>query len=118
MLKLSGKQLKILEVGCGVGNFMFPLLEEIFDVFFYACDFSPRAVQYVKVHGLICLLLVTIFFLFTFVFVFEDGKIASVTLYDELLVVFIDELVTRKALKTPESLHLLHGCSICQFITS
>lgn len=47
-LKLSGKQLKILEVGCGVGNFMFPLLEEIFDVFFYACDFSPRAVQYVK----------------------------------------------------------------------
>ncbi|XP_064620805.1 tRNA N(3)-methylcytidine methyltransferase METTL6-like [Lineus longissimus] len=40
--------LKILEVGCGVGNFLFPLLEEYPGIYFYACDFSPRAVQFVK----------------------------------------------------------------------
>lgn len=47
-MKLSEKQLTILEVGCGVGNFMFPLLEEAADVFFYACDFSSRAIQFVQ----------------------------------------------------------------------
>ncbi|GAB1605083.1 methyltransferase-like protein 6 isoform X2 [Argonauta hians] len=36
-----------LEVGCGVGNFLFPLLEET-GLFFYACDFSKRAVDFVK----------------------------------------------------------------------
>jgi len=40
------------EVGCGVGNFMFPLLEESSSVFFYACDFSPRAVEFVKQNPL------------------------------------------------------------------
>ena len=39
----------ILEVGCGVGNFIFPLLQELDKIFFYACDFSKRAVQFVKV---------------------------------------------------------------------
>ena len=39
----------MLEVGCGVGNFIFPLLEEDRNIYFYACDFSPRAVQFVKV---------------------------------------------------------------------
>lgn len=39
----------MLEVGCGVGNFIWPLLHEDDSVFFYACDFSPRAVQFVKV---------------------------------------------------------------------
>lgn len=40
-----------MEVGCGVGNFIFPLLEAGGDksVFIYACDFSKRAVQFVKV---------------------------------------------------------------------
>ncbi|XP_056016470.1 tRNA N(3)-methylcytidine methyltransferase METTL6-like isoform X2 [Ostrea edulis] len=38
----------MLEVGCGVGNFIWPLLHEDDSVFFYACDFSPRAVQFVK----------------------------------------------------------------------
>ncbi|XP_062573437.1 tRNA N(3)-methylcytidine methyltransferase METTL6-like [Saccostrea cucullata] len=38
----------ILEVGCGVGNFIWPLLQEDKSLFFYACDFSPRAVQFVK----------------------------------------------------------------------
>ena len=39
----------LLEVGCGVGNTIFPLLEENKALFVYACDFSPRAVQFVKV---------------------------------------------------------------------
>lgn len=39
----------LLEVGCGVGNTMFPLLEENTALFFHACDFSPRAIQFVKV---------------------------------------------------------------------
>ncbi|XP_038077022.1 tRNA N(3)-methylcytidine methyltransferase METTL6-like [Patiria miniata] len=38
----------LLEVGCGVGNAVFPLLEENRQLFVYACDFSPRAVQFVK----------------------------------------------------------------------
>lgn len=38
----------VLEVGCGVGNFIWPLLQEDQSMFFYACDFSPRAVQFVK----------------------------------------------------------------------
>ncbi|XP_071156850.1 tRNA N(3)-cytidine methyltransferase METTL6-like [Mytilus edulis] len=42
----------ILEVGCGVGNFLFPLLEEFKKLNFYACDFSIRAVQFVKENSL------------------------------------------------------------------
>ncbi|KAH3835358.1 tRNA N(3)-methylcytidine methyltransferase METTL6-like [Dreissena polymorpha] len=44
----DGERLVVFEVGCGVGNFMFPLLEEEQNVFFYACDFSKRAVEFVK----------------------------------------------------------------------
>ena len=39
----------VFEVGCGVGNFMFPLMSEDKNMYFYACDFSHRAVQFVKV---------------------------------------------------------------------
>ncbi|CDW58189.1 Methyltransf 23 domain containing protein [Trichuris trichiura] len=39
----------LLECGCGVGNLAFPLLEYFPELFVYACDFSPRAIQYVKV---------------------------------------------------------------------
>lgn len=39
----------LLEAGCGVGNCIFPLLEEDLGIFIYACDFSPRAVEFVKV---------------------------------------------------------------------
>ena len=48
-LQIGDDKLTVLEVGCGVGNFMFPLLAEVKNTFFYACDFSPRAVQFVKV---------------------------------------------------------------------
>ncbi|OWR51004.1 hypothetical protein KGM_208847 [Danaus plexippus plexippus] len=42
-----------LEMGCGVGNMVFPLIEEGFSNFyFYACDFSPRAVEFVKSNKL------------------------------------------------------------------
>ncbi|KAF8035968.1 hypothetical protein BT93_C1863 [Corymbia citriodora subsp. variegata] len=40
----------ILEVGCGAGNTMFPLVATYPDVFVHACDFSPRAVDLVKMH--------------------------------------------------------------------
>nr|XP_013118714.1 unnamed protein product [Stomoxys calcitrans] len=44
---------KLLEVGCGVGNFVYPLMEELEALgqtnnYFYACDFSPRAVEFVR----------------------------------------------------------------------
>jgi methyltransferase-like protein 6 len=42
----------LLEAGCGVGNTIFPLLEEYGHLFVYACDFSPRAVEYVKSNPL------------------------------------------------------------------
>ncbi|KAK9814946.1 hypothetical protein WJX73_002785 [Symbiochloris irregularis] len=38
----------ILEVGCGVGNAVFPLLDYNPTAFVYACDFSPRAIQLVQ----------------------------------------------------------------------
>lgn len=55
LLRLSGLQfesqrLVLLEAGCGVGNCIFPLLEEDRNIFVYACDFSPRAVEFVKVR--------------------------------------------------------------------
>ena len=48
----AGRQKVLFEVGCGVGNFMFPLLEEdeARSLFIYACDFSQRAIQFVKVR--------------------------------------------------------------------
>lgn len=43
----------LLEVGCGTGNFIYPLLIEDQSSFYvYACDFSPRAVDLVKSHPL------------------------------------------------------------------
>lgn len=42
-------EITYLELGCGVGNMIFPLVEEGFSNFkFYACDFSPRAIEFVK----------------------------------------------------------------------
>lgn len=43
----------LLEIGCGVGNLIFPLIEDGHrDYFIYACDLSPRAVELVKKHNL------------------------------------------------------------------
>lgn len=44
----------LLEVGCGVGNFVFPLIEDQFNknYFIYACDFSQRAIDFVQQNPL------------------------------------------------------------------
>ncbi|GLT25602.1 hypothetical protein SLA2020_007230 [Shorea laevis] len=47
----SGSGTKVLlEVGCGAGNTIFPLIATYPNVFVHACDFSPRAVDLVKTH--------------------------------------------------------------------
>ncbi|KAI9204092.1 S-adenosyl-L-methionine-dependent methyltransferase [Polychytrium aggregatum] len=35
---------------CGVGNFVFPVLEANPDMFIYCCDFSSRAIEFVKAN--------------------------------------------------------------------
>ncbi|OQV14648.1 Methyltransferase-like protein 6 [Hypsibius exemplaris] len=40
--------LKLLEVGCGVGNLFLPLLEENPSVYVYACDFAPTAISIIQ----------------------------------------------------------------------
>ncbi|XP_037701135.1 tRNA N(3)-methylcytidine methyltransferase METTL6 isoform X2 [Choloepus didactylus] len=50
--EFKDQKLTMLEAGCGVGNCLFPLLEEDLNIFAYACDFSPRAVEYVKQNPL------------------------------------------------------------------
>ncbi|XP_039047321.1 uncharacterized methyltransferase C3H7.11-like [Hibiscus syriacus] len=45
----SGRKV-ILEVGCGVGNDVFPLNVTYPEIFVYACDFSQRAINLVKAH--------------------------------------------------------------------
>ena len=43
----------LLEVGCGVGNLIYPLLEDNIEFGkIYACDLSPRAIEFVKNHKL------------------------------------------------------------------
>lgn len=49
-MQFESQRLVLLEAGCGVGNCIFPLLEEDRNIFVYACDFSPRAVDFVKVR--------------------------------------------------------------------
>ena len=50
-LSASGAPVKLLEVGCGVGNLMLPLLDDNPAVFVYACDFAPTAIAIIQVCG-------------------------------------------------------------------
>jgi methyltransferase-like protein 6 len=43
------RNLVFFEVGCGVGNFLFPLFRELPCIFAYACDVSTYAIQLFKV---------------------------------------------------------------------
>lgn len=40
----------LLEVGCGVGNFIYPLMEEKLNMFIYACDLSSKAIELLKTN--------------------------------------------------------------------
>ncbi|KAL2574588.1 hypothetical protein AAZV13_17G195550 [Glycine max] len=46
----GGGRKVFLEVGCGAGNTIFPVIASNPDAFVYACDFSPRAIELVKSH--------------------------------------------------------------------
>lgn len=49
----SDNQKVLLEVGCGVGNLVYPLIaENLNNYFIYACDFSSNAVEFVKQNEL------------------------------------------------------------------
>ncbi|XP_015593523.1 methyltransferase-like protein 6 isoform X2 [Cephus cinctus] len=53
LLDLEKEHGVLLEVGCGVGNLVYPLLEDGLKIKqIYACDFSPRAIDFVKSHKL------------------------------------------------------------------
>jgi len=41
------------QVGCGAGNTIFPVIASYPDAFVYACDFSARAIELVKVGNLL-----------------------------------------------------------------
>lgn len=46
------RQPTLLEIGCGVGNFFFPLVEAKSSLFIYACDFSSKAIELCKTNPL------------------------------------------------------------------
>ncbi|XP_024083734.1 methyltransferase-like protein 6 isoform X2 [Cimex lectularius] len=51
-LVLDNERKILLEVGCGVGNLIYPLIEGSKGNFkVYACDISPRAVNFLKSHS-------------------------------------------------------------------
>jgi hypothetical protein len=45
----STREIVMAEVGCGVGNCVFPLLEDNSRLFIFALDFAPSAIDFVKV---------------------------------------------------------------------
>ena len=46
----AAKAVEILEVGCGAGNTIYPLLSSCTALKVHACDFAPTAVDVVKAH--------------------------------------------------------------------
>ncbi|CAF3720766.1 unnamed protein product [Adineta steineri] len=42
------EKMKLFEIGCGVGNFLFPLLNELPNLSIYACDFSSTAIELLR----------------------------------------------------------------------
>ncbi|XP_048130000.1 uncharacterized methyltransferase C3H7.11-like isoform X2 [Rhodamnia argentea] len=46
----NGKKV-VLEVGCGAGNTIFPLLASFPDLYIHACDLSPHAIKLLKSHA-------------------------------------------------------------------
>ncbi|XP_055456294.1 tRNA N(3)-methylcytidine methyltransferase METTL8, mitochondrial isoform X1 [Psammomys obesus] len=49
----SNATFRVLEVGCGAGNSVFPILNTLQNIpgaFLYCCDFAPEAVELVKSH--------------------------------------------------------------------
>lgn len=48
----DGKRLNLLEAGCGVGNFIWPLIKLELPFTYYACDFSPVALDLFKSNEL------------------------------------------------------------------
>lgn len=48
----NNHQKHILEIGCGVGNLIYPLIADGLNAMFYACDFSPRAIECLKSNPL------------------------------------------------------------------
>lgn len=51
LVTMSSRDGSIFEVGCGVGNLIYPLLEDGLNFKrIYVCDLSPRAIDFVKVH--------------------------------------------------------------------
>lgn len=51
----------LFEIGCGVGNFIYPLVEEKLNLRIFACDLSPRAVEFAKTNSLYDPAKITIF---------------------------------------------------------
>ncbi|KAJ1619655.1 S-adenosyl-L-methionine-dependent methyltransferase [Pavlovales sp. CCMP2436] len=46
----SSRRRTVIELGCGVGNTVFPMLEANSNLFAFACDFSPKGVEMVKTN--------------------------------------------------------------------
>lgn len=47
-INLKENHLLFLEAGCGVGNLAFPLMNELPNSRWHMCDFSPKAINFVK----------------------------------------------------------------------
>lgn len=47
----ADRPVRILEMGCGAGNSVFPIMKEMKNAFVYACDFSTAAVDLVRVSS-------------------------------------------------------------------